>query len=278
MENLKKIETIIGLGNTAGLLGSCIYFYKKMTELEKKNQELEEQLTIAVKQLDKEKDTLFDLTSKLDKMSKLTTIQNNNMSKIQKALELQQYQINNMLTNNIYENNNINEHHMIANNYDHNNEIYNNLEQKNNTTRQIDRKVVNIIDNTNMNTKDTPHNQTKKQNYTQNKQLNTDINNNFTNVKYSNNINDNVILKQNNNMNIMSNMSNMNNLNNLNNINKNDNKQQYPKNLIEFENNVIGEDIDKEEDIDCIDDLEEITDGDDVKDMIKLISQRKGTL
>lgn len=51
MENIKKPETVIGLINTAALLGVCVYFYRKTNNLELELNKHSENLTTTVKKV-----------------------------------------------------------------------------------------------------------------------------------------------------------------------------------------------------------------------------------
>lgn len=97
MENLQKTESMIGLGNTVGLVAICIYYYKQVGELEKKIQDLEEKIVSIVDNTDKQQSydgDIKNINAKINKMSEIFKRQNEVIDKLAKTISVQNSKIN----------------------------------------------------------------------------------------------------------------------------------------------------------------------------------------
>lgn len=99
MENLKKPETVIGLINTAALLGVCVYFYKKTNNLELELNKHSENLTRTVKQIKETfiyKKHIANISDELKKQNFSMGQFSQDINRLKEVVKIQAAQINEM--------------------------------------------------------------------------------------------------------------------------------------------------------------------------------------
>ena len=96
MDNLKKTETIIGLVNTAALLGAIVYFYKKINNLELELNKHSEHLTstvVKVKDIANTKKFLAQLGNAMKELNGMIGVDRKNIESLKQIILYQSAQI-----------------------------------------------------------------------------------------------------------------------------------------------------------------------------------------